>query len=136
MLEYIKEEANRTLTENGAAAHLSTGSDCLDFFASAGALRRESDEEILATVVPALHEQTESTANEAVLPFKVKELPEEYLRQTVPTRGDKLQLLELSLRNVRAYQIQCRHQRALVDPDEAASVRRNDKLFIVTEAEK
>lgn len=89
----------------------------------------ESDEEILATVVPALHEQTESTAVEAVLPFKVTELPEEYLRQTVPTRGDKLQLLELSLRNVRAYQIQCRHQRALVDPDEAASVRRNDKLL-------
>ena len=89
----------------------------------------ESDEEILATVVPALHEQTESTADEAVLPIPVADLPEAYMRQTVPTRGDRLKLLELSLRNVKAYQIQCRHQRALVDPDEAASVRRNDKLL-------
>ena len=61
MLECIKEEANRTLTENGAAAHLSTGSDCLDFFASAGALRRESDEEILARFLRAFAEDKKTT---------------------------------------------------------------------------
>lgn len=60
MLEYIKEEANRTLTENGAAAHLSTGSDCLDFFASAGALRRESEEEILARFLRAFAEDKDA----------------------------------------------------------------------------
>ena len=60
MLECIKEEANRTLTENGAAAHLSTGSDCLDFFASAGALRRESDEEILARFLRAFAEDKDA----------------------------------------------------------------------------
>ena len=47
MLEYLKKAANCTRTENGAAAYLSTGSDCLDFFASAGALRKQTDEEIL-----------------------------------------------------------------------------------------
>ena len=47
MLEYIKREANMTLTENGAATFESTGSQCLDLFATIGALRRESDAEII-----------------------------------------------------------------------------------------
>ena len=51
----------------------------------------ETDTEILATVIPALHEQTQSTAK----------------------------LLELSLRNVESYQKQCRHQRALTQGDAA-----------------
>ena len=75
----------------------------------------ESDAEILSSVIPALHEQTESTAREAVLPFAVPDLPDDYLKQTIPTRGDRLKLLELSLRNVKAYQLQCRHQRALLN---------------------
>lgn len=78
----------------------------------------ESDSEILATVIPALHEQTESTAREAIVPFPVDEIPEEYLQLTVPTRGDRKELLELSLRNVRAHQHQCVHQRLLVNPDD------------------
>ena len=89
----------------------------------------ETDEEILSTAIPALHERTESTAREAVLPFHVADLPEEYLKQTVPTRGDRLQLLELSLRNVKAYQIQCRHQRALVNPDEGELHRKHQHLL-------
>ena len=47
MLKFLKREANRTLTENGALTHRSTYSDCLDLFASIGALRRESEEEII-----------------------------------------------------------------------------------------
>lgn len=89
----------------------------------------ESDEEILATIIPALHQQTESTAREVVVPFAVPDIPEEYLKQTVPTRGDRLQLLELSQRNVKAYQLQCRHQRALVNPDEADPARRSSHLL-------
>ena len=89
----------------------------------------ETDEEILSTAIPTLHERTESTAREAVLPIPVPDLPEEYLKQTVPTRGDRLQLLELSMRNVKAYQLQCRHQRALVNPDEADPSRRNRHLL-------
>ena len=78
----------------------------------------ESDSEILATIIPALHEQTESTAKEAVVPMIVDDIPDDYLHQTVPTRGDRKQLLELSLRNVRAHQHQCMHQRMLVNPDD------------------
>lgn len=81
----------------------------------------ESDSDIFSTVVPELHQRTESTATEVVVPFRIDDLPDEYLHQNIPTQGDRKKLLELSLRNVTAYQAQCRHQRALVDPDEAAS---------------
>ncbi|MBR5352238.1 MAG: excinuclease ABC subunit C [Bacteroidales bacterium] len=89
----------------------------------------ETDEEILSTAIPTLHERTESTAREVVLPLRVSDLPEEYLKQTVPTRGDRLQLLELSIRNVKAYQLQCRHQRALVNPDEGELHRKHQHLL-------
>ena len=46
MLEFLKKETNMTHTENGAATYRSTQSECLDLFATIGALRRESDEEI------------------------------------------------------------------------------------------
>ena len=46
MLKFLKKEANMTYTENGAATYRSTQSEYLDLFATIGALRRESDEEI------------------------------------------------------------------------------------------
>ena len=46
MLDFLKKEANMTHTENGAVTYRSTQSECLDLFATIGALRRESDEEI------------------------------------------------------------------------------------------
>ena len=46
MLQYLKNEANLTHTENGAVTYQSTQSECLDLYATIGALRRESDEEI------------------------------------------------------------------------------------------
>ena len=79
----------------------------------------ESDAEILSTVIPALHEQTGSSASEVIVPFEVPELPADYLRQTAEPRGDRRKLLELSLRNVESYQKQCRHQRALTQGDAA-----------------
>ena len=89
----------------------------------------ETDEEILSTVIPTLHERTESTAREVVLPIPVPDLPEEYMKQTIPSRGDRLSLLELSMRNVKAYQLQCRHQRALVNPDEGEPLRKHQHLL-------
>ncbi len=79
----------------------------------------ESDEEILATVIPELHQQTASTATEVLLPVPVPDLPDDYLHQNVDPRGDRRKLLELSLRNVESYQKQCRHQRALTQGDAA-----------------
>ena len=78
----------------------------------------ESDSEILSTIIPELHQRTQSTANEAIVPFLIEEIPDSYIHQTVPTKGDKLKLLELSIRNSTAIQKQYAHQRALLDPDE------------------
>ena len=47
MLNELKIEANRTLTENGAITLRSTGSDCLDLFATIGALRNAEEQEII-----------------------------------------------------------------------------------------
>ena len=79
----------------------------------------ESDAEILSTVIPALHEQTQSTAQEIIVPFAVPDIPADYLRQNYDPRGDRRKLLDLSLRNVESYQKQCRHQRALTQGDAA-----------------
>ena len=79
----------------------------------------ESDAEILATVIPALHEQSQSSAAEVILPFAVPDLPEEYLKQTVNPKGDRRKLLELSMRNAESYRKQCLHQRALTQGDAA-----------------
>ena len=56
MLEYLKNEANRTYTENGAVTYASTHSDCLDLFATIGALRCAEKEEILSRFVRAFTE--------------------------------------------------------------------------------
>ena len=88
----------------------------------------ESDAEILATTIPALHEQSKSTASEIILPFEVPDLPEEYMKQTVEPRGDRRKLLELSLRNVESYQKQCRHQRALTQGAAPQAVKLLERL--------
>lgn len=59
MLKYLKEEANKTFTENGAVTNKTTGSDCLDLFATIGALRRESDEEIILRFTRAYSENAD-----------------------------------------------------------------------------
>lgn len=56
MLQYLKQESNKTLTENGAATLKTTQSDCLDLFATVGAIRRESDEEITTRFMRAFTE--------------------------------------------------------------------------------
>ena len=55
-MNYLKQEANKAVTENGAATHITTESDCLDLFATIGALRRESDSEIEARFIRAFTE--------------------------------------------------------------------------------
>ena len=60
MLGYIRTEANMTRTENGAATHLSTGSDCLDLFAAIGALRNADENEITARFLRAYAENADT----------------------------------------------------------------------------
>ena len=47
MLEYLKQTANQTRTENNAWTYASTGSDCLDLFGTIGALRSATEQEII-----------------------------------------------------------------------------------------
>lgn len=47
MLNQLKKQANRTFTENGAVTNFTSGSDCLDLFATIGGLRHVSDSEII-----------------------------------------------------------------------------------------
>ena len=56
MLEKLKNEANRAYTENGAVTHATTCSDCLNLFATVGALRSSSEREILSRFVRAFTE--------------------------------------------------------------------------------
>lgn len=59
MLEYIKQEADMTTTENGAVTYASTGSECLDLFATIGALRRQNEKEIIARFIRAYTEEAD-----------------------------------------------------------------------------
>ncbi|MBE7069773.1 MAG: DUF2828 family protein [Ruminococcaceae bacterium] len=56
MLKFLKREANTAYTANGAVSNASTMSDCLDFFATAGALRNAYDEEIVTRFIRAFAE--------------------------------------------------------------------------------
>ena len=46
MLEFLKNMANKAWTENGAVTLRTTGSDCLNLFATVGALRAQNETEI------------------------------------------------------------------------------------------
>ena len=56
MLTNLKNELNTTTTENGAVTYASSLSDCLDLFATIGALRRESETEIVTRFMRAFAE--------------------------------------------------------------------------------
>ena len=56
MLNALRRESNRTFTENGAVTLVSTYSDCLDLFATVGALRKASEQEILDRFIRAYTE--------------------------------------------------------------------------------
>lgn len=76
----------------------------------------ESAEELLSLAVTELRQQFESTSKEVVLPMKLDfDLGDVMI--TVPQRGDKAKLLELSRRNAVQYKMDLEKQRSLVDPE-------------------
>ena len=56
MLQYLKNESNKTFTENGAVTLKTSNSDCVDLFATIGALRRASEDEIITRFICAFTE--------------------------------------------------------------------------------
>ena len=76
----------------------------------------ESAEELLSLAVTDLRQQFESSSHEVVLPMKLDfDLGDVVV--TVPQRGDKMKLLELSRRNALQYKMDLEKQRMLVDPE-------------------
>lgn len=60
MLKFLKKEANRAYTENGAAAYATSCSDCLDLFAAVGALRGAPGEDITGRFMRAYAENPDA----------------------------------------------------------------------------
>ncbi len=76
----------------------------------------ESAEELLSLAIVDLRQRFDSNANEILVPFKM-ETDFQKIKLTVPQRGDKKQLLELSERNAKYYMIEKQRQKDLVDPE-------------------
>ena len=76
----------------------------------------ETAEELLSLAVTDLCQQFESCSREVVLPMKL-DFDMGEVEVTVPQRGDKLKLLELSRRNALQYKMDVEKQRTLVDPE-------------------
>lgn len=62
----------------------------------------ESVSDLLALAITELRQRVNSKAKEILVPF-IPEFTHDDLKYTVPTRGDKLKLLQLSQRNAKAY---------------------------------
>ncbi|MBO4384244.1 MAG: DUF2828 family protein [Clostridia bacterium] len=60
MLQELINESNITLTENGAVTYAGTGSDCLDLFSTAGALRHAEDKDITDRFIRAYNEDPDA----------------------------------------------------------------------------
>ncbi|MBE0651981.1 MAG: excinuclease ABC subunit UvrC [Bacteroidales bacterium] len=76
----------------------------------------ETPEEILVLAMTDLRQRFESTSKEIILPFKVS-FPYEDVKITIPLRGEKKQLLELSQRNAWYFKMERNKQQELVDPE-------------------
>lgn len=76
----------------------------------------ETDEELLLMGLMELRQRFESTSPEIIVPFEPEtEWPGVIF--TVPQRGDKKSLLELSERNAKYYRMELEKQKDLVDPE-------------------
>lgn len=76
----------------------------------------ESPEELLLLAITELRERFESDAPEIIVPFKVEvEFPG--VAYSIPIRGEKKKLLELSERNAKYYQLEKHKQLERIDPE-------------------
>ncbi len=76
----------------------------------------ETTEELLTMAISDMHPRFGSDAKEIIVPL-MPEFTLPGITYTVPQRGDKKQLLELSERNAKYYQMDKQRQKELVDPE-------------------
>lgn len=77
----------------------------------------ESPEDMLALGIVEMRERYKSTAKEIVVPFPI-EIELKGITLTVPVRGDKKHLLDLSLANVRQYKFDKMKQAERLNPEQ------------------
>ncbi len=77
----------------------------------------ETDEELLTLGVVEMRSKYESRAPELILPFTL-DLPESFALQTVPQRGERKKLLELSKLNVKQYRFDRLKQAEKLNPEQ------------------
>lgn len=75
----------------------------------------ETDEELLTLGIIEMRERYGSQSREVVVPFPV-DLPAEMLEQTIPQKGDKKKLLDLSKLNVKQYKFDRLKQAEKLNP--------------------
>lgn len=80
----------------------------------------ESKEEMLASAITELRQRFESTAQEIILPFDTGWETGESMTTTVPQRGDKRKLLELSEKNVVQYKLDKLKRSEKLNPEQRA----------------
>lgn len=76
----------------------------------------ESDKHLLAMAIVELRDRMGSTSKELILPFKIS-LELEGVKNHVPQRGDRMQLLNLSKRNAISFKHEKEKQIEIIDPD-------------------
>ncbi len=77
----------------------------------------ESDEDVLITAIPEIRERYHSTAREIIVPFEMEwHLKDAFF--TIPQRGDKRHLLDLSLMNCRQYRFDRLKQAEKLNPEQ------------------
>lgn len=77
----------------------------------------ETDEELLALGIVEMRHRYGSTSREVIVPFPV-DLPEGYAAQTVPQKGEKKKLLDLSRLNVKQYKFDRLKQAEKLNPEQ------------------
>jgi len=75
----------------------------------------ETDQELLELAIIEIRQRFDLQTKEIYVPFKLNTLKD--LKQTVPQKGDKKRLLELSRRNAVYYRLEKLKQLQLTDPD-------------------
>lgn len=76
----------------------------------------ETPEELLALAVIELRQRFESDVKEVIVPMEL-DMELDDVRFTVPKKGEKLDVLNLSIRNAKQYRAETEKLRSLVDPE-------------------
>ena len=76
----------------------------------------ESAEDLLSIAIVEIRQRIGSTAGEIIVPVEI-DLPLAQIKYTIPKRGEKKQLLNLSERNAKFHMLEKRKQRKLIKPD-------------------